>query len=127
MKDLRSHGVGAALFGKKAKGARLVVKVNNPKMAANGTVTGGLELKGLAAMTEEGGHTKAHTIRPPSGGVLVLKLGGGRVAFTRKAVRHPGSRIPRRPFAKPAIEHELDRIKADLEHTAQDAINKLFR
>jgi len=53
--------------------------------------------KPYAAIHQFGGKTSAHIIRPKKGKALKW-IGADGMAFFAKEVRHPGSKIPARPF-----------------------------
>ncbi len=54
-----------------------------------------------ARIHELGGTTRPHVIRPRRAKALAFQM-GGRQVFAR-AVNHPGSRIPARPYLSPAL------------------------
>lgn len=64
-----------------------------------------------AAIQEFGGTTSPHDIRPRHGAALRFMF-GGREVFA-KVVHHPGSKIPARPYLRPALAAKKDYI---LEH-----------
>lgn len=61
-----------------------------------------------AQIHEHGGTTKAHKIYPRNAQALAFRFGGKNVfaAF----VNHPGSKIPARPFLRPALAAKQDEI-----------------
>lgn len=62
-----------------------------------------------AAIHEFGGVTRPHEIRPRRGRALRFAA-GGRMVFAR-LVRHPGSRVPARPYLRPALEFGADKLR----------------
>jgi phage gpG-like protein len=55
-----------------------------------------------AAIHEYGGQTAPHAIRVRSAKSLAFRF-GGKLTF-RRSVRHPGSKIPARPYIRPTLE-----------------------
>jgi HK97 gp10 family phage protein len=53
--------------------------------------------------------TKAHEIKPANGGVLVFKTKDGETVFTKKTIKHPGTK--RQPFLRPAFFNNIKNIK----------------
>jgi hypothetical protein len=90
------HG-GRKIFtqrhGKTATGVPpLIVNLSRVRVqgqAGGRTFETGLKASGMAALIEQGGRTRPHTIQARRG---VKLYAGGR------PVRHPGSRVPRNPF-----------------------------
>ena len=72
----------------------------------------GLEGIGFAALIEKGGRTALHTIAAKPG-ELLANVGTGEV-FGR-AVRHPGSRVPREPYLGQAVLSSQGRITAEID------------
>lgn len=101
LKDLRSKGVGRALWlrrNSKKKGISgtppLVVTVGKVRQSG-GEYSSSLQEKGMAALIEKGGRTKAHKIQAK--GSKLLHFGsGGRWSFA-KVVSHPGSMVQAQP------------------------------
>jgi phage gpG-like protein len=61
----------------------------------DGTVVFGSNLA-YARIHQEGGTTKAHTIKARNGKALAFMMGNKKVLV--KSVKHPGSKIPARPY-----------------------------
>lgn len=78
-----------------------------------------------AAIQELGGVTPPHLIRPVRARVLRFEVGGETV-FTR-LVRHPGSRIPARPYLAPALRDEQPRLESDLDEGVRRLLASLAR
>src|SRR3954471_20440847 len=100
----KARGIGHGLFGKGARGAKwnAAVLIRMKVVPQGRSVVMAMELRGFAAMQELGGRTKAHEIRPKNGKALKLKI-PSQGAIIRRSVHHPGSRIPRIPFATDAF------------------------
>lgn len=95
----RQRGIGRQLFGRKASGARKMIKRSRLRETALDLVQP-VEISGLAALQERGGTTAGHTIRPRRAPLLVFRV-SGRPIFATK-VDHPGSHMPAIPFAEKA-------------------------
>lgn len=116
VKSFMATGIGRGIFGhgrkKDTKAVKLII--NRMKVRQAGTrIEAGLSVKGVAALQEKGGRTKAHPIRPRRGRFLAFSV-GGRDVFVPQ-VQHPGSRIVRAPFAEPAMRRALPRINQEVE------------
>lgn len=139
-------GVGKGIFGRNTRGA---FKLINARASIKGDlVLMELELKGFAAMQEQGGQTKPHVIRShkaqrtflaqkyagqrkgekfarqakrskfrllaiPAGGMGTGQFSyfGANLIF-REQVNHPGSKVPRFPFATDSFLAGQSQIKA---------------
>jgi HK97 gp10 family phage protein len=77
----------------------------------NGVVVGEIGPQGIpyAAIHEFGGTTSPHRIEPRTGKALAFQMGGETV-FAR-FVNHPGSKIPARPYLRPALAAKENQIK----------------
>lgn len=78
---------------------------------SDGSVGGQIGPQGVpyAAIHEFGGQTPARRIEPrKAGGVLAFQA-GGQTVFAR-FVNHPGSKIPARPYLRPALAAKQDEI-----------------
>jgi phage gpG-like protein len=88
------------------------VRVIEP-YASGREFVGGLRAGGAgipyAGIHEHGGVTRAHVIVPKKGDFLSWEDNGGVRRFARR-VRHPGSRIPARPYLYPALDKSLPQI-----------------
>jgi len=128
-----THGIGRSIFGKKKGGMRLLIK--RVKVQDDGNrIKGGLEVRGIAALIELGGKTKAHEIRPkarwlafaPTGGRIGSIFGQeARELVFAKLVKHPGSRIPKTPQAERALRESVPRINIQIGQAHQELINRL--
>jgi HK97 gp10 family phage protein len=81
---------------------------------ADGTLTGQIGSQGVpyARIHEFGGTTKPHVIVPRNKKALKFKGAGGDDVFA-KIVNHPGSKIPARPYLRPALEAKREQILKD--------------
>lgn len=110
-------GILRGIFGTKPGGLRALVKT--VRVARNGSVyTAGMQVKGVAAMVEEGGRIKPHTITPKNASVLAFKGGAG---FAR-SVQHPGAAVPKRPFIGPALQRGTGRVVDEIDKGLAAAI-----
>jgi hypothetical protein len=131
VKKFTSRGVGKGIFGRgKDKGAYKLIKTG-AILSRGGTFVLSLGLRGFAAMQEQGGRTKPHVIEPKFKKALRLK--GGSVSNTflrrggaskgvasslgvfRQSVKHPGSNIPRHPFAGDAMREAAPQIQVAID------------
>lgn len=115
----RRRGVGRRLFGRNGKGARALIRALDPERR-EGVLTQVVQLRGLAAIQEDGGRIAPHKIpkalaarslaRRAAKGVggptpIVLKIGGDFVTASQaKGMQHPGANMPAIPALGPAIE-----------------------
>ena len=112
IRGIVSKGVGAAIWGarsrtKKAKrltSLRPIIKRERVKKVGESTYIAGLQMTGLAALQETGGQTKAHEIKATGRGRVPRLIFEGASGWVNKIkVSHPGSKIPARPSAAPAV------------------------
>jgi phage gpG-like protein len=102
------------------------LKVETP---AEGEVVGSVGTNLVYARIHElGGQTKPHVITPRAGKVLCFTRAGraaskseGNLAFAR-IVNHPGSKIPARPFLKPALIERTPEIREGLAQAIKRAL-----
>lgn len=128
-KRLRATELGAALWTRSGQRARsqgtrppLVLKTIRARISrSEGAFTGGVLLKGFAALIETGGRTSQHTIRAKNAPYLVFRSRSGALVRTR-SVSHPGSSIRRRPF----VQSEIRRSIPSVERVMRAALNRLF-
>lgn len=135
------RGVGRGIFGRNAKGAYKLIKTGAVETKGS-TFILALELRGFAALQEQGGRTKPHVIVPRRRKALRLKGGpGGQGSLAsntflrrgatkgvasdlgafRNAVNHPGSAIPRHPFAAEAMRGAAPQIQAAIDNAITKA------
>lgn len=132
--ELRKRGITRRIFGEDASGLRKLVKRTRVK-AEGGRITGGLEVKGLPALVEHGGKTKAHKIEPKTPGRVLafeghsirrgdfLGLRAGARVFTR-SVDHKGSRIPAQPYMGEGLAAALHRFEDEADRELQKACDE---
>lgn len=68
-----------------------------------------------AAIHEFGGQTSPHIIVPKRKKFLAFRGRDGKMVFTKK-VKHPGSRIPPRPYLAPALRSSKQKIVEFVRH-----------
>lgn len=128
-----SSGIGRAIWGgsvsragKKAwqKSIRVVIAFPRVRREGPNALNISMHLRGFAGLVEKGGQTKPHTIKPNRAKFLAFEAGrrlgdvlgihGGNKVFTR-SVRHPGSKVPRAPFAEPAMRKGVSIVARELD------------
>lgn len=79
----------------------------------HGDVLGEIGTQGIpyAAAHEFGVITRPHDIRPRNAKALAFMFGGNQTFA--KVVHHPGSKIPARPYLRPALAATQDKIIAE--------------
>lgn len=115
----RESGVVHTVFGGNPEGLYRIVRVSISAKSLEGTegsLQGKIRIKGLAALTEAGGRTKAHEIFPKQVRALAFSIGGARV-FSRN-VEHPGGRVPKNA----QLSRETPRLHARTQQAGQRAI-----
>ncbi len=112
----KKTAIGSRIF-KARGGPRLLVKTLRSRVQGSGAYEGGISVRGMAALIEEGGKTKPHPIRPKKRTLLKFDVGAG-TAFARR-VEHPGSRVPKFPVA-------LNRFRA-LASTVPQSVERALR
>jgi hypothetical protein len=110
--ELPKRGVLRSIFGKKKSGLNVLVKVNQVRPRGDGFASS-IELRGLAALQETGGHTKPHDIGPLRKKALRFNAGGVS-HFSREPVHHPGSRVPAAPVGPRVIGPTAQRILEEI-------------
>lgn len=77
---------------------------------SKGNIVGEIGPQGIpyAAIHEFGGVTRPHKIEPRNADVLAFQIGKENVFA--KFVNHPGSKIPARPYLRPALAAKEDEI-----------------
>lgn len=65
-----------------------------------------------AGIHEHGGQTRPHVIRAKNKAALSFSWNGRTI--TVKSVKHPGSKIPARPYLRPSIEERESNYKATI-------------
>lgn len=119
----------ATLLTSRTGKLRNSVRVIEPQ-ALSGVFVGGLRAGGpgipYAAIHERGGTTRPHTIEAKKGKLLSWMDKTGVRRFARR-VRHPGSRIPARPYLFPALEKSLPQISKQIGVAVEVAFEKALR
>lgn len=85
----------------------------------NMTLTFGTDVP-YAAIHEYGGKTRPHVIRLKRKPFLAF-IKDGQWVYTKKAVQHPGSVIPARPYLRPGLEAGLPKLREKLLQTLAKA------
>ncbi|MBQ1541235.1 MAG: hypothetical protein IIZ63_04475 [Caulobacteraceae bacterium] len=75
-----------------------------------------------AAIQEYGGQTPPHEILPVKAKALAFMIGGKPVFAA--SVKHPGSRIPPRPYLQPALDEAAAEMTQTLGQAAVDAVRR---
>lgn len=105
---------------------RRTVKVIKPKKKGNNFISGLKSGSKYAAIHEFGGSTPPHTIIAVNADTLMFVGREGGLVF-RESVNHPGSRIPARPFLKPAVEEAGDtRVELELARAMINGLRAVF-
>lgn len=131
-------GIGRTIWGKNQSGLtkQKLVTAIEPRgggEAVEGSLSGdavvtGVRLRGIPKLVEEGGRTKAHTIKPRGGAVGRERLAfvtGGKLVRPR-SVRHPGSPIRPHGFAAATLQRNAPGIVADVNRSVQNAVAEAF-
>lgn len=123
---LRSGGLGRALWKKSQKSQKqLARQIYVSKLVRSGGVLRGhIEAYGSAAKIDVGEKTKQHIIRSRKGKVLAFSVGGAAIFST--IVRHPGSRVPARPFMRDVRAMVLRDMPKALDAAHQRVINSVI-
>jgi hypothetical protein len=80
--------------------------------------TGGLRVRGLAALQETGGRTAPHKIKAKNAKALVFLTRSGKF-FKGAAVQHPGSNIPAIPFLRQTGQATVPELVRDMDAEIQ--------
>jgi hypothetical protein len=114
--------VARRVFGKKRSGIRVLIKRLPVKVVGN-HIFGGLRLRGLIALQEEGGSTRPHVIRPKLKRALMFQGARGTV-FTRLPIHHPGGRLPRLPIVTQRMERSEPLFRGEIDVAHRDLITE---
>jgi phage gpG-like protein len=119
--ELQRHVIDDKLHGQmlNARTGRLASAVERIVEVKGGSISGEVFVNDsvrYAAILEHGGSTPPHDIVPDKAKALAFAA-GGRSVFAR-AVHHPGSRFPARPYLASALSDEADKIAAALKLAA---------
>jgi hypothetical protein len=127
----KTRGVGRSIWGKaEARGKnvnkdlRLIVKRMRVRSEGGDSFSGGLTLKGLAAIQEKGGKTAAHTIKAKNAPTLAFLDRSGRLVRPIE-VSHPGSNIPAVPSAATTLSAAESKFREEIETGLKKATEKV--
>lgn len=120
VEEFRRRGVGRQLFGRKAAGARKIIRRSRLRETVLDIIQP-IKISGLAALQQEGGHTRGHTIVPKTRPLLAFRV-QGRPIFTTK-VNHPGSNMPAIPFADAAASKHRSDFSAEIAKEIERALS----
>jgi phage gpG-like protein len=104
------------------------IRVVPPRKRGNDLVwglTAGSSSVPYARIHEFGGKTRPHRIEPKNGNALRWFAGRGNPVFAR-FVNHPGSKIPARPYMRPAVNEQVRSIAADFRRMGRAITRELF-
>lgn len=125
--DFRSKSPGRSIFSSKqgARAPSLLVHEGRSSQtrSGDGSFTVEMVIEGMAALIEEGGHTRPATIRPRSR--KFLKFEGPRGTVFTKVARHPGSRVRRNQIGKGAVETAFRGFPAELDSSLTRGVNQV--
>lgn len=124
-KGFREKNPGRSIFRRRRKGFAappLAVSVRSRRGQSPETYAFRLTVKGMAALIEKGGRTKAHRQVPKKAKVLRFEASGG--AVFAKQVQHPGSKLPRNPVAERAVKRVAAKLPANLDRSLQRAVTQ---
>jgi hypothetical protein len=107
----RQRGVGRRIFGQKPSGARKLIGRGKLRVRPD-ELEQPIVFKGLAALQERGGRTKAHGIKPKNKRMLRFFLSGKPIFAL--SVRHPGGTLPAIPVAAKAAERNRGTLRAEM-------------
>jgi hypothetical protein len=97
-------GIGASIWGAKAKGLDTLVTLIKAKLKDQSIVTG-IKLRGIPSMIEGGGRFKPHTIKS---------------GFGRGPIPHPGANVRPHNIAR----QEVDAAYSEILHAVREDITK---
>lgn len=124
----RRQGVGRSVFGKKAVGARKIIRRSKLRIYSDGSLGLPIKAYGLAEIQETGGRTKPHVIKPKLKKILKFGIAGGfgfgGDAVFAKEVQHPGATHPAMPFLERAARQESGRFRVAMETELAAAMAK---
>lgn len=119
---------------------RRSLKLVGPERVRGGW-RGGLSANtAYAAIQERGGRTRPHVIMPRNAAVLAWQSGSkirfrksdgkamkaGKIMTFAKRVNHPGSKIPARPYLRPALQEAVPVIQSLVDANIQNLANRLL-
>lgn len=125
----RNTQVGRKLWKKsKQYGApALVLKTMRAQLNRSArTWTGGIVVKGMAAILEQGLSTAPHTIKARQSPYLVFRTRTGNV-IRAKSVSHPGSKFRKYAVINRAQRKTLPAVQAEMETVISRLLSERFR
>lgn len=135
-RDAMARGNGTDELGRPRRkpGARRMWQTIRPikaRRAGSDTWTAGLEAGSAdvkhARIQELGGQTRPHVIVPKRARFLVFYWPRVSAVVYFRKVNHPGSRIPARPYLRPAIERAKSVVQQEVTREVVKAINDALR
>lgn len=150
-------GIGHAIFGSTAArgrtrrrnmALRAVFPTPRVESTSEGQIRISYQLRGTAAMVDQGGKTSPHVIKPYGGsGVMAIAVKGGGTIFRTypkkpggrlrsllaglfgrggdpKGINHPGSIIPRTPFLDASGHETIEFLAPELDAAYQKAADE---
>jgi len=128
-----ADGLGRKIWGKKASGLNALLKRVAVRTSGD-SFSGGLEVKGLAGLIEQGGRTTEHRISAWRGRVLARRAGPGAAFFVKgtggaqKAiVTHPGGPVAKKTRALEAIEAARPQFVEQITRAVAEALEAAAR
>lgn len=115
-REVKKTTLGKKLWARGKKGGPKLALTKTKLFRKGLTILAAFKLRGLGALIEAGGETKAHLIKAKSGGGLSFegtKAFAGRIIKTEQ-VQHPGSIVKREPTMKPAVEKAMVPFEQEL-------------
>lgn len=129
LQDIKGTSLGRALWAKGAKPSAkppLVLQSVRARFSrSGGDHVVGLKLKGMAAIQEKGGKTLPHFIKPKKAKFLAFKKGGESIFAKR--VKHPGSKLSRKPILRTRFNRGVPRIIDGAQRALTAFAAKVFR
>lgn len=120
----RGTSIGKKLWGRGKRTGSPTLSLKTIRAVLSRTErawVGGIKVKGMAAIMEQGGKTAPHIIRPRVSAYLYFPSRSGGL-IKASSVRHPGSQIRRYPVIQRAQKRTISEVRKSME----TAISKLF-
>ena len=124
-KQLRATGLGRALWRRRRRPSRsqppLILRTLRTRLNRSaGAFQGGIKVKGMAAIIEQGGFVASHKIEAVNARFLVFQVGG--LTIRTRSVQHPGANVRRRAFVQSGQRKAIPAI----ERTMRARLNRLY-
>lgn len=124
----RQRGIGRTVFGKKASGARKLIRRSKLRVT-EGVLEQPITVIGMAAIQERGGRFKPHVIVPKNRKALRFGVAGafgfgGDAVFSRGEVQHPGASHPAMPFLAQAAARNMTKFRQEVDAELAKAVGK---